>query len=98
MLKLAENSIDQSATVSLRGLKRIPAKNNGSLSSAVKSAAYYAKKYGHTMFVYVGNSYGHTVHRVSERPSEYLDPINNTGERVVSVSPDLEVRWHSLTS
>jgi hypothetical protein len=50
------------------------------------------------MFVYVGNSFMSQVHRVSDQSGQYLNPINNTGDRMVSVSPDLEVKWHDLIS
>jgi hypothetical protein len=97
-LQFKVGKVDHAATVSLRKMKKFPAKNIGSLESAVMSAAYYAKKYQHDMFIYVGNSFMHQVHRVSDRPSEYLSPINNTGDKMLSVSPDLEVRWHDLVS
>jgi hypothetical protein len=32
----------------------------------------------------------------SFKPGEYLNPINNTGEKVVSVTPDLTVAYHSV--
>lgn len=96
MKQFTTGSVDRSATDSLQRMRKIPTKNTGSLESAVMSAAHYAKKRGHDMFVYVGNSFMSQVHRVSDRPDEYLDPINNTGDRIVSVSPNLEVRWHDL--
>lgn len=95
-VKLSIGSLDQSATESLRRMKKIPAKNTGDLKSAVMSAAYYARKLGHTMFVYSGNSFSRQVYRVSDKPGEYLNPINNTGTKIVSVSPDFEVVWHEI--
>lgn len=87
--------IDEAATASLARAK-LRARNQGDLSSAVLSAGYYAKKLKTTMFVYAGNSFMHTVWRVSQKPSEYLDPINNMGDRVASVTPDLVVAWHDV--
>ena len=98
MKRFSEGTIDKSATAGLRRMKKFPAKNTGSLESAVVSAAHYAKKFGHPMFVYVGNSFMSQVHRVSDHPDQYLNPINNTGDRMVSVSPDLEVKWYDLIS
>jgi|GEM_PF-6857706 len=88
---------DESATASLQRAK-LRARSKGDLSSAVVSAGYYAKKLGQTMFAYEGNSFGwYGVWRVSQKPSEYLNPINNTGRRVVSVTPDLIVAWHDVS-
>ena len=98
MKRFSDGVVDRTATASLRGMRKIPTKNTGSLESAVMSAAYYARKLKHPMFVYSGNSFMHQVHRVSDRPNEYLSPVNNTGDQMVSVSPDLEVRWHDLIS
>lgn len=94
-LELGMGVVDQPATNTLRRNK-LTARNKGDFSSALYSAGYYAKKLGHTMYVYSGNSYGHAVWRVSDKSSEYLDPINNTGARVVSVDPDLQVAYHNL--
>jgi len=68
----------------------------GDLNGAVKSAGHYARKHRRTMYVYEGNSYMHRAFRVSDKPSEYLSPINNTGDRVVSVTPDLIVSIHEV--
>lgn len=75
----------------------LKAKNRGDISSAVTSAGYYAKKTGKTMYVYSGNSFGHAVWRVAYKASEYLDPINNTGSFVLSVTPDLQVSKHEVS-
>jgi hypothetical protein len=95
-LRFKKGAVDQSATASLRRMKKIPARNTGTLQSAATSAAHYARKRGRDMFVYVGNSFMHQVHRVSDKPSEYLSPVNNTGDRILSISPDLTVTWHDL--
>lgn len=67
------------------------AKNRGDLQSATISAGYYAKKLNQTMFIYAGTSYGSGVWRVSNKPSEYLNAINNSGSVVYSVTPELIV-------
>jgi hypothetical protein len=72
----------------------LAAKNHGDFHSAVVSAGFYAKKRNLTMYVYSGNSYMTQLWRVTPTPAEYLDPINNTGSRVVSVTPDLTVSYH----
>jgi hypothetical protein len=87
--------IDARATESLQRAK-LRARNEGDLTSAILSAAYYAKKLGQTMHVYQGNSFMHAVWRVSFKPGEYLNSINNTGPRMLSVTPDLTVSWHDL--
>lgn len=94
-LKLDPGKVDQKATESLAKMKLL-ARSRGDLNSAVLSAGYYAKKLNQTMFVYSGNSYGHGIWRVSYKPGDYLDPINNTGSVVLSVTPDLEVSQHKV--
>lgn len=94
-LRLGPPTIDRRGTESLRSVE-LKAKNRGDLSSAVVSAGYYARKFDQTMYVYSGSSYGVGIWRVSNKPSEYLDPINNTGTIVASVTPDLEVRRHEV--
>ena len=87
--------VDSVATKSLRGLD-LKARNRGDISSAMLSAGYYARKLGHPMYGYSGNSYGSRVWRVSDKPSEYLNPINNTGGYVFSVTPELTVARHEV--
>lgn len=77
-------------------MKRLRARSNGSLPSAVESAGYYAQKQGQTAFVYLGNSYGSGIWRVSFKKSDYLNGINNTGTLVYSVSPDLTLQRHEV--
>ena len=94
-MKLGPGRIDQNATAGLQRM-RLVAKNQGDIESAVTSAGFYAKKLHQTMYVYPGNSFGHMVWRASYKPGEYLNPINNTGEKMISVTPDLVVSWHEL--
>lgn len=94
-LVVGPGRVDQSATASLARMT-LKARNNGSLQEATLSAGFYAKKLSQTAFVYSGNSFGHQVWRVSVKPGEYLNPINNTGEKVLSVTPDLVVSWHDI--
>jgi hypothetical protein len=94
-LTLGPLVLDQKATQSLRKLK-LQAKSRGDIESAVKSAAFYAQKMGRTMYFYSGNSYGSGVWRVTDKASEYLSPINNTGDRLGSVTPELEVSWQDI--
>jgi hypothetical protein len=95
-LRMGPGRVDQLGTESLRRIAKLRAKNHGDLSSAVISAGYYARKLGKTMYAYVGSSFMTQIWRVSYKPSEYLDAINNTGFRMVSVTPDLIVAWHDL--
>lgn len=88
--------MDSKATESLRSLGKLYAKNRGDLSSAIISAAYYAKKMDKLMYVYAGDSYGHGVWRATYKLNECLDPINNSGMRLLSVTPDLTVSWHEV--
>lgn len=96
-LILDSGTINQNFTDQLRRMSKLAAKNRGDLGTAIPSAGYYAKKTGNTMYVYIGNSYGHIIYRVSNKPGEYLDPINNTGDEIFSVTPDLTVSKHSVT-
>jgi len=67
------------------------ARSWGDFNGAMLQAAFYAKKQNKTMFIYAGTSFGTGVWRVSDKPDEYLNFINNTGSVVFSVSPTLEV-------
>lgn len=87
--------VDVQGTASLRKAT-LRAKNDGSLNSAALSAGFYAKKLRKPMYVYEGNSFMHSIFRVSDKENEYLNPINNTGDRILSVTPDLEVSWHDV--
>jgi hypothetical protein len=94
-LKATGEKVDAKATESLRKMK-LKAKNQGDLNSAVISAGYYAKKAGQTAYVYAGDSYGHAVWRVTYKLSDALSPINNSGRRLLSVSPDLTVKKYDV--
>jgi len=94
-LKMSGEKVDAKATGSLRKVK-LKAKNQGDLSSAVISAGYYAKKWGQTMYVYAGDSFGHAIWRVTAKQSDALNPINNSGRRLLSVSPDLTVKRYDV--
>jgi hypothetical protein len=91
-LTFGEGKLSVDNTEGLRAAK-LAAKNRGDFGSALLSAGYYAKKMQKTMHLYPGNSYGHGVWRVSDKPSEYLNPINNSGHRLVAVTPDLAVTY-----
>jgi hypothetical protein len=87
--------VDNLATESLKKVT-LKAKNTGTLSSAVISAAFYAKKYNTDMYVYPGSSYMVRLFRVSNKESDYLDPINNQAKKLMVVSPDLTVKSFDL--
>ncbi len=72
------------------------ARSQGDFQSAVISAGYYAKKSKKTMYGFLGNSYMHAVWLVTYKPSDYLNPINNMGDRVFSVTPDLVFSFHNV--
>jgi len=95
-LSLSEGVPDLKATASLQAVKRLPAKNDGTLSSAVMSAGHYAKKMNRRVHVYQGDSFMHRVWRVSDRAADYLNRINNTGAVVFSVGPELVVFKHDV--
>jgi hypothetical protein len=95
-LELGPGIVDEKASASLPRIKLRAKYHPSDLSGAILSAGYYAKKLGHTMYVYEGTSYMHIVYRVSDRPTEYLNPINNSGAMVASVSPDLVVSKHDV--
>ncbi len=87
--------VDPTLSIQLSDMK-LKAKYGGDLSGAIVSAGYYARKLNETMYVYEGNSYMNRVFRVSSKKSEYLNSINNTGDRVISVTPGLTVSYHDL--
>lgn len=96
-LQMGPGRLDARATEALQKAT-LKAKSDGrTLNGAALQAGFYAKKMGKTMVVYEGNSNMHKVFRVSDKPAEYLDPINNMGDRVLSVTPDLQVSWHDIT-
>lgn len=86
---------DEKITDQLRRLK-LKARNAGDFNSAMLSAGYYAKKRSETMYVYPGNSFMHEVWRVTAKRGEALNPINNTGKTMFTVSPDLAVSRHEV--
>lgn len=94
-LTLTDRTEESKATTALRSNK-LSAKNDGTLDSAVTSAAYYANKTKLSYFVYHGNSYGHAVWRASYKRSDYLNPINNTGSYLYEVTPDLTVYRYEI--
>ena len=95
-IKIAKTVVDDDATSNLRKIKKLRAKNSGDINSAMISAAYYAKKNGYTMYVYMGNSYMWAVWNVTRKLSDALTPINNMGKQMMSVEPDLTVKVHDL--
>jgi hypothetical protein len=95
-LKMGAAKVDASATASIKQVK-LKAKNRGDLQSAVISAGYYAKKHKKTAYVYPGNAYGRGVWRVTYDKSEALNPVNNSGVKLMSVTPDLTVTAHALS-
>jgi hypothetical protein len=94
-LQIIDSKIDPKATENLRKIK-LQARNRGDLNSAVISAGYYAQKFDKTMYAYAGDSFGHSVWRVSQKESDYLNSINNSGRGLVSVAPDLTVTWYEI--
>lgn len=95
-LRLSMPTIDTANTDRIRAYKKLAAKNDGSLVSAIESAGHYAKRLGKPMFVYAGNSYGHALWRVSDKPGEYLNRINNTGVMVYSIDSDRTISRYDV--
>lgn len=95
-LKLGSERIDKTGTKSLRALKKLPARYRGDLEGALMCAARSAKKNGIKMYVYESNSYGYGVWRVSYDKTEYLNKINNTGDKLAAVTPDLTMSWFDI--
>lgn len=95
MLKVGPARVDQSAT---RGMQQatLKARSRGDFQGALLSAGYHAQKQNRSMFVYSGNSFGHRIWRVSYKESEYLDAINNTGTKIIEVTPDLTVSVYDV--
>jgi hypothetical protein len=94
-LRLGPAIPEERASEALPKMK-LMAKSRGDLQSATLSAAYYAKKLNQTMYIYAGTSYGSGVWRVSYKPSEYLNGINNSGSVVYTVTPELTVSRHTV--
>ena len=96
-LKMSHGKYLGSTSDKLKDIKKLRARYQGDLDGALISGAYYAKKFGDIMYVYSGNSYGSSVWRVSQDKSEYLSPINNTGKKMFSVTPECDVYEHELS-
>jgi hypothetical protein len=94
-LELDAGKKDEKATASMRNMK-LAAKNQGDLQSAMLSAGFYAKKHKKTFYVYQSNSYMHLVWRIGYQETDYLNPINNTGTKILAVTPDLEVTVYNV--
>jgi len=93
-LSLSSGKPDPKMTAALKQRaerKLLRSRSKGDFEGALMSAGFHARKHSTTAFVYAGNSYGAGVWRVSFKAGEYLNPINNTGVRVLSVTPDLDV-------
>lgn len=96
-LVLGPGRLDDKATASLRKMKKFPVRHTGKdFNAAVISAAGSAKKLGQTVYVYQGNSFMHAVWRTAVKLSDVLSPINNNGDKVCSVTPDLELSFHDV--
>lgn len=97
LLKIGPGKIDLGNSKTLWQMKgRFRARSNGSFQEAVSSAAYAALKNAIPVFGYEGNSYMSRVWRVVLRLPEALDPINNIGNRIFKISPDLEFTWYPI--
>jgi hypothetical protein len=93
-LVLRDPVFDQTNTTAL-GRSRLRAMRGTDFESAIVSAGNFAKKQNATCYVYRGNSFGHTVFRFTNKKSDALSPINNTGPYVWEVTPDLQVTRHT---
>jgi len=94
-LKLGPAHPEAQASAGLKKMK-LKARSQGDLQSATLAAAYVAQRVGKTYFLYQGNSFGHAVWRSDFNPSNYLDPINNTGGYVYSITPELDVTRYDI--
>jgi hypothetical protein len=94
-LQIQQSTINKSLSDQLRRLK-LTARTNGDRGQSLIAAAYAAKKHNVTYYVYLGNSYMSAVWNLATKPSDYLDPINNMGDIIYSVTPDLVVTEHKI--
>ena len=95
-LKIDSGKVQQPHTQVFQSKKRLRAKNDGTIERAIESASFYAKKHSETYYVYLGNSYMNKVWNLSLKESDYLNPINNMGTVMYSVSPDIVIRKHNI--
>jgi len=93
-LVLRDPMFDATNTTAL-SRSRLRAMRGPDFESAIVSAGNFAKKQNTTCYVYRGNSFGHTVFRSTKKKSDALSPINNTGQFVWEVTPDLQVIRYS---
>ena len=75
---------------------KLTARNDGTLNSAVWSAAYYAKTHKLTCYVYRGTSNMVRMWRADFKLSNVLSPVNNDGDVIYSVTPALVVSIHAF--
>ncbi len=92
-LEMFNPRAEESITRQLR-VAKLRAARGTDLSSAVIAAGNYAKGQGVSCYVYQGNSHMHLVYRATPKKGEVLSPINNGGDSILEVTPDLSVtRW-----
>jgi hypothetical protein len=102
VLQLDSGTIDHEKTNIAKKIKKFTARTNGNLNDSLMSACFYATKKGyldgnnHEMYVYQGNSYMQSVWRVTWKKSEALNPINNTGLGLYTVTPDLTITYYTI--
>ena len=96
-LKTKKTNILIKETEKLRSIKKLPLRRSDyGLNSGVMQAAGYAKKHNRIYYVYQGNSYGNLVYIVTYKKNDAFNPINNNGNIVLEINPELEIKQHIL--
>lgn len=90
--------VDEDATAKLRQVKKLKARGDGTLNGAVLSAAWHAKKHGHSFYAYPRVTYMVLSWQVG-----YAENIPSRVEmpgkfNVYSVDEELTVRKHEVSA
>lgn len=95
-LKIDNGKTMDKNTEILRGVK-LKSRTNGSFNESLVSAGYYAQKHNKIMYIYQGSSYMHQVWNVTDKKSDALNRINNIGNVLYTVDPDLTIKSYQIS-
>ena len=87
---------EEKASETLKRMKKFRKRLDGSLNTAVEVAAGLAKQMKRDMFVWQGNSYMHAVWNVADNEAKALGPLENIGQFVFKVTPELDMSKHAV--
>lgn len=87
---------DDKITRALRSMKLTKRRTGNDFESAMRYAGALAAESKKIAYVYKGTSYMHEVFQVTFRMSDAKSSVNNIGNVIYSVEPDLTVKKHEV--